>query len=170
MIIFLVEKTNLVKLILESYSKLDDIGILGNSLLKFADDQDHDIFLDDDFSKEVSYLRELDDLNNLLWIDFYSWNNVSLPIRNKIKNKIKCVEYNSLYMPYSEIDTFKFLINSDDYSVYVLQIGNVHRLIILGGDYDAIYAKDKKYLDRIAQLIEESLVYKFQTRKEVDCG
>lgn len=154
---------HLARYILESYANENTVGSFGDKLLESAtnnmDNKD-----DDEMAVAINYLNECEAANNLLWIDFYSWNNLPLLTRNKIHEEINVFEWSAAYMSKTDFEKIRDIFNGlDNYIFYVLDLGTYYRVVILGGDCDSIYTKDKDYLKLVSDTIKESLVYKFST-------
>lgn len=156
--------SNLVESILQSYNNDNNLGVFGKKLLESIPDNDDVYSIDDSMGESIKYLRLLDNTSDLLWLDFYSWNNLPLPVRNKIINTIRVIEFQSVYMSYRDFLNIRSILNLvNNYSIYILKTGNCYRVVILGGPFDSIYEKDNKYLKLIKNIISDSIIDKFST-------
>ena len=157
--------SDLAKYILESYSDNNTSG-LGSKFLEAASVKPVMEQEPDDMARSINYLNSLDEANDLLWIDFYSWNNLPLRFRQKVIEQMQVFEWSSAYMSFSAFEKIRDQFNTlDNYVVYVLKLDKYYRAIILGGFCDAVYTKDTDYLKVIDTQIKESTLYKFSTNK-----
>ena len=151
---------DLVKYIMESYENNSDIGIMGSKLLDAINNKKEPECDDED----IAYLREINDQTKLVYVDFYSWNNLPLFLRDKIKENIKVVEESGSYFSLDDLDTVIELADKlDNYIFYLLFNKEYYRLVTVGGSLDSVYSKNQKYLKYMNELIAETVIKKFYT-------
>ncbi len=160
---------NLVECVLNSYSDDSAIGDFGSKMLEAITKEAVDTQEYDEIKQSIAYLKHCESNSDLLWIDFYSWNNIPLIIRRRLMEQTTILEWGAAYMSFNEFEKLKPIFEQlDNYIFYILKCGDYYRAIILGGVCDAVYNKDVKYLKLIDDVIKESTLYKFSTNTKED--